>query len=256
MFSSELNVIWGLWGKESLVPKPPKIVQGYSMIKNVNVQARNCEVDDAMRKHFESKLQGLEKMSSHLDEAEVRLRHERGQYVAEVTLIDGGLVTRAEERAPDMRQAFDAALHKLQSQLRRYKDKSQNTGRRHNNRDDQNGVVRNPKTSPEVTAAATLAPLSMPARDYGESAATRQSAPTDADPEEADMDALMDDEAPASLVRVKRFALKPMSPDEAALQMDLLGHDFFVFRNSRDNAVGVVYRRNSGGYGLIEPVPD
>ena len=70
------------------------------------------------------------------------------------------------------------------------------------------------------------------------------------------MDALMGDSAPDSLVRVKRFALKPMSPDEAALQMDMLGHDFFVFRNSRDNEVGVVYRRNSGGYGLIEPVPD
>ena len=226
------------------------------MIKNVNVQARNCEVDVAMREHFESKLQGLEKMSSHLDDAEVRLRHERGQYVAEVTLIDGGLVTRAEERAPDMRQAFDAALQKLQSQLRRYKDKLQNTGRRHNNRDDQNGVVRNPKPSPEVTAAATLAPLSMPARRYDEVSAGATPQGESAGDTELDMDAIMGGEAPASMVRVKRFALKPMSPDEAALQMDLLGHDFFVFRNSRDNAVGVVYRRNSGGYGLIEPVPD
>ena len=166
-----------------------------------------------------------------------------------------GVVTRAEERAGDMRAAFDAAFHKLQSQLRRYKDKLQNTGRRHNNRDDQNGVVMNPKASDAAATAATIAPLSMPARDYDEASTNAESGNSG---EEGDMDALMGDGTanPDSMVRVKRFALKPMSPDEASLQMDLLGHDFFVFRNSRDNEVGVVYRRNGGGYGLIEPVPD
>ncbi len=224
------------------------------MIKTVNVQARNCEVEPSMREHFESKLNSLEKMSSHLDDAEVRVKQERGQYVAEITLFDSGVVTRAEERDHDLRTAFDAAIAKLQSQLRRYKDKLQNTGRRHNNRDDQNGVMMHPKTSSEVTGAATLAPHSMPARQYDEVAAPAGKGSTG---EDADMDALMGDNMPDdSMVRVKRFALKPMSPDEAALQMDLLGHDFFVFRNSRDNEVGVVYRRNSGGYGLIEPVPD
>ena len=222
------------------------------MIKTVNVQARNCEVEPSIREHFESKLSSLDKMSSHLDDAQVRVKQERGQYVAEITLFDGGVVTRAEERDHDLRTAFDAAFGKLQSQLRRYKDKLQNTGRRTNNRDDQNGVVIHPKTSDEVTGAATIAPLTMPARQYDDAVAAGKSSAG----EEADMDALMGDNAPDSLVRVKRFALKPMSPDEAALQMDLLGHDFFVFRNSRDNGVGVVYRRNSGGYGLIEPVPD
>jgi putative sigma-54 modulation protein len=55
---------------------------------------------------------------------------------------------------------------------------------------------------------------------------------------------------------VKRFALKPMTPEEAVLQMDLLGHDFFVFRDAENNDVSVVYKRSNGGYGLIEPVPD
>ena len=222
------------------------------MIKTVNVQTRNCEVEPSLREHFESKLNSLEKMSSHLDDAEVRVKQERGHYVAEITLFDGGVVRRAEERDHDLRTAFDAAFGKLQSQLRRYKDKLQNTGRRSNNRDDQNGVVMNPKASSEVTGAATIAPLTMPARQYDDTITPGQSNTG----EEADMDAMMGDNAPDSLVRVKRFALKPMSPDEAALQMDLLGHDFFVFRNSRDNGVGVVYRRNGGGYGLIEPVPD
>jgi putative sigma-54 modulation protein len=56
------------------------------------------------------------------------------------------------------------------------------------------------------------------------------------------------------VIRVKRFALKPMSPEEAVLQMDLLGHNFFVFRDAENNQVSVVYKRQDGGYGLIEPV--
>ena len=55
------------------------------------------------------------------------------------------------------------------------------------------------------------------------------------------------------VIRTKRFAVKPMSPEEAILQMNLLGHSFFVFRNTDDdNAICVVYTRNSGGYGIIE----
>ena len=53
-------------------------------------------------------------------------------------------------------------------------------------------------------------------------------------------------------MRTKRFAVKPMSPEEAILQMNLLGHSFFVFRNTDDNSISVVYRRNNGGYGMIE----
>lgn len=55
------------------------------------------------------------------------------------------------------------------------------------------------------------------------------------------------------IIRVKKFGLKPMSPEEAVLQLDLSGHDFYVFRNSRTDGVAVVYRRKSGGYGLLVP---
>ncbi|HLC41707.1 MAG TPA: ribosome-associated translation inhibitor RaiA [Methylomirabilota bacterium] len=55
------------------------------------------------------------------------------------------------------------------------------------------------------------------------------------------------------IVRTKRFAMKPLAPDEAAVQMNLLGHNFFVFRNSRTQEVNVLYRRQDGDYGLIEP---
>jgi putative sigma-54 modulation protein len=55
------------------------------------------------------------------------------------------------------------------------------------------------------------------------------------------------------IVRIKQFALKPMTVEEAALQLDLLGHDFFVFRNADSLEVNVIYRRRDGNYGLIEP---
>ena len=54
------------------------------------------------------------------------------------------------------------------------------------------------------------------------------------------------------VVRTKRFTVKPMTIDEAILQMNLLDHSFYVFRNVADDAVSVVYRRNNGGYGIIE----
>ena len=61
-----------------------------------------------------------------------------------------------------------------------------------------------------------------------------------------------DDEAP-EIVKTKQFALTPLSAEEAVLQLELVGHDFFVFRNAASEAVNVVYRRRDGGYGLIEP---
>ena len=59
-------------------------------------------------------------------------------------------------------------------------------------------------------------------------------------------------EEPA-IVKTKQFAVKPMSPEEAVLQLELVGHDFFVFQNADTNGVNVVYRRRDGRYGLIEP---
>lgn len=56
------------------------------------------------------------------------------------------------------------------------------------------------------------------------------------------------------IVKTKRFAIKPMHPDEAVLQMNLLGHDFFFFTNAESNQANVVYRRKDGNYGQIEPM--
>jgi putative sigma-54 modulation protein len=61
-----------------------------------------------------------------------------------------------------------------------------------------------------------------------------------------------DEESPV-IVKTKQFAVKPMTPEEAVLQLELIGHDFFVFQNAETDDVNVVYRRRDGNYGLIEP---
>jgi putative sigma-54 modulation protein len=63
----------------------------------------------------------------------------------------------------------------------------------------------------------------------------------------------MADQLDQQIVKTKQFQVNPMSPEEAVLQLELVGHDFFVFKNADSDAVNVVYRRRDGGYGLIEP---
>lgn len=74
-----------------------------------------------------------------------------------------------------------------------------------------------------------------------------------ASPSKAFVDEEIDDDDEIKIIRSKRFAMKPMDPEEACIQMDLLGHNFYVFRNSTTNEVNVVYKRKGNTFGLIEP---
>ena len=69
--------------------------------------------------------------------------------------------------------------------------------------------------------------------------------------DDLDLDERDDDTGP-TIVKTKQFAVKPMHPEEAALQMELLGHDFFLFRNTESDNAAVLYRRRDGALGLIE----
>ncbi len=222
---------------------------GVICMAKMNVQARNCEVGTDLREHFEEKLEHLERMWPKAEEALVRVSHERGRYAAEITLLSGGMTTRGEERAATLRQAFDNALEKLEGQLRRYKTKVQAQQRRHDNRDDVAGTVgramraASPDLSPDgISPSASATYMSTQG-----TVMTAEAAENDEREHEEDGD---------DVVRVKRFALKPMSAQEASLQMGLLGHSFFVFRDAKSDQISVVYRRRDGGYGLIEPVSD
>ena len=67
------------------------------------------------------------------------------------------------------------------------------------------------------------------------------------------MEVADDEDDEVKIVRTKRFGMKPMFPEDACIQMELLGHSFFVFRNAETDEVNVVYKRKNGSYGLIEP---
>ena len=67
------------------------------------------------------------------------------------------------------------------------------------------------------------------------------------------MSAQDEEQSAEQIVKVKQFSVKPMNPEEAVLQLELIGHDFFVFRSDESGDINVVYRRKNGGYGLIEP---
>ena len=67
------------------------------------------------------------------------------------------------------------------------------------------------------------------------------------------IDIKLSEEEQGKLVRVKKFGVKPMNSEEAILQMDLLGHNFFVYQDADSNKVNVIYKRKDGDYGLLEP---
>jgi len=184
----------------------------------VEVNAHGVEVVPAFRQYIEDKISSLENIWPRIDDAHINLNCERGVCSSEITLVSGGMITRGEMRAEDPRVAFDSSVDKLEKQLRRYKKKAQTRERRHDNR---NGL--------ELERSSVAEMNGTPHEER----------------EEEHYD---------THVRTKQFVVKPMSPDEAALQMDLLGHNFYVFRDAESNDVSVVYKRHSGGYGLLEPV--
>jgi putative sigma-54 modulation protein len=198
-----------------------------TMAMSLEISAHNVEMTAKFREYIEDRIRGLENIWPRIDDARVRFLEEHGVFSAEITLVSAGLITRGEEHSDASRAAFDFALEKIERQLRRYKKKSLARERRHDNRDgfSREGVLGSPLSEAELHGQAN-----GNGHDHDDHYDKR--------------------------VRTKRFAVKPMSADEAALQMDLLGHNFFVFLDATTNDVSVVYKRRSGGYGLLEPILD
>jgi putative sigma-54 modulation protein len=112
-------------------------------------------------------------------------------------------------------------------------------------------VLRARESSPDMRASIDMLveKLERQARRYRDKRRARpgrQAAEAEATPVVADQEGPM-------IVKTKQFAVKPMTPEEAVLQLELIGHDFFVFQNADTTDVNVVYRRRDGDYGLIEP---
>lgn len=191
------------------------------------IQGRNVEVSESLRAAVDEKLSRLVRFLDGMERAEVRFLEERNPRIAEkevceVTMHGHGHVVRARAAAGDTFAAVDRVVDKLEHRIEKLKGKL--AGRTHPRR---HGAGSSPSSN-------GLAPAAVLAAD---------SSDADADADE--------DEGPR-IVRTKQFAIKPMTPEEAALQMELLSHDFFLFTNADTSAAAVVYRRKDGHIGLID----
>ncbi|AQT81231.1 ribosomal subunit interface protein [Mycolicibacterium litorale] len=196
----------------------------------VQVCGRNVEIPDHYRVYVAQKLARLERFDRSIYRFDVELEHERNrrqrkncQHV-EITARGRGPVVRGEACADSFYGAFEAAVHKLENRLRRTKD------RRKVHYGD-----KTPVSLHEATAAA--APV-----DIAEVFKPEAAAPSTP---------IVEDHEPGRIVRTKEHPAKPMTIDDALYEMELVGHDFFLFQDKETDRPSVVYRRHAYDYGLI-----
>lgn len=189
----------------------------------VRVQGKHIAVTDALRAYAEQKLAKLPRYFDRVQDAQVVLSVARDStrgraQVVEVTVWCDGLVLRAEETSEDMYTSIDRAVEKLERQIEKFRSRI------------------------------------IEKRRLDESRRRRRVQQSAESALDAQLDAQgMESSAQPQIVRVKRFAMKPMTPEEAVLQMELLGHLFFVFRHAGTQNISVLYKRHDGDFGLIEP---
>lgn len=188
---------------------------------HLQIKGKNVEMDDAIRSYAEEKLGKLERHLADPTKVELELSLEKNpsiadNHIAEATIWTKGPTLRARESAVDWHASIDELVDKLERQVKRYRNKRRN---------------HHPHGSSQQQQAREVV--------------TEYSRGTPVVPGEAE----------PTIVKMKQFPVKPMTPEEAVLQLELIGHDFFVFRNSEADEVAVVYRRRDGNYGLIDPQP-
>lgn len=194
------------------------------------VRGRNVVIPDHYRQHVGEKLARLERYDHKIIRTDVELNHEKNprqngscQHV-EITCRTKGPVVRSEACAEDFYKALDLAADRLERRFRQAADRR----RIHHG-------ARTPRSVGEVTA--DLSSLN---------GALQSAADTEQDEQ---------DEGPGRIVREKEHPAKPMSVDQALFEMELVGHDFFLFSDADTGRPSVVYRRHAYDYGLIRLTP-
>ena len=219
------------------------------------VKGRKAEVTDRFRKHAVDKLSRIERFDQKVISLDVELSKERNPRQSErcerveLTMRTRGPVVRAEACAQDSFAALDAAVHKLEAQMRKA------AGRRHAHQ----------RRSPMSVAVATAELAELEAADYlphpaePELAAVAESdaapAPTTKHADGVDKRLLcggleVEGDGPL-VVREKTHAARAMGLDQALYEMELVGHDFYLFVDSESKLPSVVYRRRGYDYGVI-----
>jgi ribosomal subunit interface protein len=204
---------------------------------DVVVKGRHCEVSDRFRQHVEEKLSRLEKLDHRVIQVDVEVSKERNPRMAdrkvrvELTMKSRGPVVRAEAAAEDKMTALDMALDRLQARMRKAADRR----RIHHG-------SRTPVSVAEATAAS----------DNGVPAAPLGGAQPEEDPAgEHKVGPLTVVGDGPLVVREKTHEAAPMTLDQALYEMELVGHDFFLFLDKESEQPSVVYRRRGYDYGVI-----
>ena len=192
----------------------------------MQILARNMRLSDRSEEYIQKKVARLERHLRERADAKLELsrtasRSETDRFVAQMTISASGATLRGQENGLTLFAAVDAVADVMDKQIRRYKGRAYRTAQ---------------------------------ARRSARSQAIR--ADVGAMLEEIEADVAAEDEPIEELgkvVRVKRFAMKPMTVEDAIMEMELLDHDFFLFHNAETATHSVVYRRADGDYGVIEP---
>ncbi len=195
----------------------------------ITFKSRNLVLSDRLKTVSAEKISRLTKYLDGMDHADVMFFEEKNKRIAahdgcEVVLFGHGHYVRAKATSSDSFAALDLVIDKLTHQLTKLKGR---VVTRHHSHSHHNGVAKvNGAKVPKGSTAVLDRPLvvGVPAPDDTE----------------------------ARIVRKKQFVIDPMTPDEAALKLDMLQHDFFLFTNSETGLAAVLYRRQDGHLGLID----
>ncbi|MGE5829664.1 MAG: ribosome hibernation-promoting factor, HPF/YfiA family [Micromonosporaceae bacterium] len=200
---------------------------------DIVVKGRNVEVPEHYRVHVAEKLHKIVRYDHKLIRVDVELFHERNPRQSdycqrvEITCVSRGPIVRAEACAGDFYSALDRALTKLDTRLRRAADRRRVHRGRHT----------------PISVAAATASLGVPD--------TALAPASVAVLEDAGLEDEVEDDQPWHVVRMKEHPADPMTIDDALFQMELVGHDFFLFLDKDSGQPSVVYRRRGYDYGVI-----
>ncbi len=187
------------------------------------ITGRNFTVTDALKEHASERAATLKRYFDNIIEVDVVLSVDKRKTAdkrhAEVNLWASGTQLHAKESGADMYQCLNGAVARIERQLKRYKEKlKENRHRLGRKQKGERALIAQENHLYEAIHSVVA----------------------------------FEDDAP-HVVRSNTFAIKPMSVEEASLQLEALEQQFVVFSNAETNAVNVVYRRSDGNVGLIEP---
>ena len=205
----------------------------------ISVSGRNVEITPALRAATEEKITRLTKYLAGMDHADVHFWEEKNPRIAnkdlcEVTLEGHGHHVRAKVAAPDPLTAVDLVVDKLSGQLHKLKNKIRRKPFHHTTKSNSTPVPASVLI--EELIPSQVAVLERESDEYGD----------------FEFDGLDMVPVPGPIVKIKEFALEAISIDDAISRLDLVGHDFYFFRNAETGNTSVIYRRDDGTLGLIK----